>query len=99
MTLKGLQLSNLIGNCPVSYDIMALSTWGSQEMKQRHAMGLEGSSRVLDNLYWKSQEHVDVTRATLSLPFVVKKGDTVTWSTNLLCDCYCSYYCYRLCAV
>ena len=37
MALKGLQLFDLIGNWPFSYDMSALSIRGSQEMKQRHA--------------------------------------------------------------
>ena len=35
--LKGLQLSDLTGNWPFSYDLLALSIRGSQEMKPRHA--------------------------------------------------------------
>ena len=35
--MKGLQSSGLIGNWPFSYDGLALSTRGSQEMKPRHA--------------------------------------------------------------
>ena len=45
MALKGLQLSDLIGNWPFSYYVLALSIRGSQEMKPRHAPRLSVAIR------------------------------------------------------